>query len=81
MAVRDSLHKSKLTRFRKWLQRDGWAIQRPKSIYEVLRATKADHDTMVIYVRDDALEHLSVPSKWLSTVRRFISYDKGNSRD
>ena len=76
MARRDLLHLSKLTDFSHWLISQGWTIREPKGDYEVLRATKPGYDTLIIWSKMDAKEHLSVPDKWVSTVRKFIKSDK-----
>ena len=78
MAVRELLHKSKLARFSGWLTDQGWTIQEPKGEYEVLRATKPKQDTLIIWSRMEAKEHLSVPDKWVPTVRKFIKSDRGS---
>ncbi len=40
MANRNTLHRSKLDGFKRWLEQDGWDLQPAKGDYEVLRARK-----------------------------------------
>ena len=76
MAERCLLHQNKLELLKWWLSSRGYEIQTPKGIYEVLRAKK-DKDTVVIFKKDNAKEHLSVQQKdhWL--IRQFIRETKG----
>lgn len=61
MANRHTLHISKLDSFREWLVKDGWEIEEPKGIYEVLRARKSGRkNPLIVYRKADAKEHLSL---------------------
>ena len=61
MADRRRLHISKLEDFKEWLVKDGWEIEEPKGVWEVLRARKAGRQNpLIIYTKADAKEHLSV---------------------
>lgn len=40
MANRNTLHRSKLDGFKRWLEQDGWDLQPAKGDYEVLRAAR-----------------------------------------
>ena len=71
MAERCLLHKNKLEHFKWWLSSRGYAIQPVKGMYEVLRAKK-DHDTVIVYERNKAKEHLTVQQKDYQLVRQFI---------
>lgn len=71
MAERCLLHKNKLELFKWWLSSRGYDIQPVKGLYEVLRAKK-DHDTVIVYERNKAKEHLTVQQKDYQLVRRFI---------
>ena len=73
MANRSTLHISKLEEFKKWLVKDGWEIEEPKGIYEVLRARKRGRQNpLIVYKKADAKEHLSVMDRDSSVVLAFI---------
>ena len=71
MAERCLLHQSKLEKFREWISLKGYEVIPTKSIYEVLRAKK-DKDTVIIYKKSYAKEHLTVQQKDYHLVREFI---------
>ena len=71
MAERCLLHQNKLDLLKWWLSSRGYEIQATKGIYEVLRAKK-DKDTVVIFKKDGAKEHLSVQQKDHKLIRQFI---------
>ena len=71
MAERCLLHKNKLEHFKWWLSSRGYEIQPVKGLYEVLRAKK-DRDTVIVYHRNEAKEHLTVQQKDYHLVRQFI---------
>lgn len=76
MAARALLHKNKLGGFESWLKRQDYIIlNTSQNPYEVLRARK-DKDTVVVYCKDAAKEHLSVMSKDCALIRRFIKQNK-----
>ena len=75
MAERCLLHKNKLELLKWWLTTRKYEIQQPKSIYEVLRA-KTDNDTIIIFKKDRAKEHLTVQQKDYKLVRQFIKETK-----
>ena len=59
MANRHTLHISKLEDFKEWLVKDGWEIEEPKGIYEVLRARKyGRQNPLIVYTKADVKEHL-----------------------
>lgn len=73
MATRALLHIDKLKDLENWLEDEGYMIlATSKNPYEVLRAVKGK-DTVIIYVKAKAKEHLSVMDKDYSLIRRFIS--------
>lgn len=73
MANRHTLHISKLEDFKKWLVKDGWEIEEPKGIYEVLRARKLGRkNPLIIYTKSDAKEHLSLMDRDSSVVGAFL---------
>lgn len=77
MADRCTLHKDKLEAFKEWLAKDGWTLQEPKGIYEVLRARKPDRkNPLIIYARADAKMHLSIADKDYGVFKAFISSTK-----
>ena len=71
MAERCLLHKNKLHQFQVWLESKGYTIFPCKGLYEVLRARKGK-DTVIIYERNSAKEHLTVQQKDYGLVRQFI---------
>ena len=73
MANRHTLHISKLEDFKKWLVKDGWEIEEPKGIYEVLRARKAGKkNPLIVYTKADAKEHLSLMDRDSGVVGAFL---------
>lgn len=79
MAERCLLHKNKLELFEWWLASRGYDIQPVKGLYEVLRAKK-DSDTVIVYERNKAKEHLTVQQKDYHLVRQFITETKDLQR-
>ena len=72
MATRNILHISKLQEFEDFLETKGYMIvATSKNTYEVLRAQK-DGDTVIVYQKKDAKEHLSTMDKDYHLVREFI---------
>lgn len=72
MAARALLHKSKLKELETWLEKQGYVILTANGdSCEVLRAKK-DKDTVIIYRKLAAKEHLSVMDKNYALIRRFI---------
>ena len=72
MATRSILHISKLQEFEDFLETKGYMIvATSKNPYEVLRAQK-DGDTVIVYQKKDAKEHLSTMDKDYHLVREFI---------
>lgn len=72
MATRDLLHESKLKAFELFLVNKGYVIvETSNNPYEVLRAKK-DKDTVIIYKKARAKEHLSVMDKDVKLVYEFI---------
>lgn len=73
MANRHTLHISKLEDFKKWLVKDGWKIEEPKGVYEVLRARKQGRENpLIIYTKADAKEHLSIMDRDSGIVGAFL---------
>ena len=73
MANRHTLHISKLEDFKEWLVKDGWEIEEPKGIYEVLRARKQGRQNpLIIYTKADAKEHLSIMDRDSGIVGAFL---------
>lgn len=71
MAERCLLHQNKLELFKWWLTTKGYELLSTKGIYEVLRA-KNGKNTVIIFKKDRAKEHLSVQQKDYKLVRQFI---------
>ena len=60
-------------RFKKWLVKDGWAIEEPKGIYEVLRARKhGRQNPIIVYTKADAKEHLSIMDRDSGIIGAFL---------
>lgn len=79
MATRNILHVSKLQEFEDFLESKGYMIvATSKNPYEVLRAQK-DGDTVVVYKKKDAKEHLSTMDKDYHLVREFIKGQRKQS--
>ena len=73
MANRYTLHKNSLEDFQSWLVADGWETEKPKGIYEVLRARKAGRQQpLIVYTKADAKEHLTVMDRDLEIVGAFL---------
>ncbi|OUO78170.1 hypothetical protein B5F53_11520 [Blautia sp. An249] len=72
MATRSILRISELQAFEGFLESKGYMIlATSKNPYEVLRAKK-DGDTVIVYQKKDAKEHLSTMDKDYPLVREFI---------
>ena len=71
MAERCLLHQNKLELLKWWLSSRGYEIQSTKGMYEVLRAKK-DKDTVIVFRKNGAKEHLSVQQKDYKLIRQFI---------
>lgn len=79
MATRNILHISKLQEFEDFLETKGYMIvATSKNPYEVLRAQK-DGDTVIVYQKKDAKEHLSTMDKDYRLVREFIKGQRKQS--
>ena len=79
MATRNILHISKLHEFENFLETRGYMIvATSKNPYEVLRAQK-DGDTVIVYKKKDAKEHLSTMDKDYHLVREFIKSQRKQS--
>ena len=83
MANRSTLAVSQLEDFKKWLETDGWVIQKPKSFWEVLRAIKQDRKRpLIVYKRTDTnngtkLVHYTVDDRDMGVVWAFLKACKG----
>ena len=79
MATRNILHVSKLQEFKDFLETKGYMIvATSKNPYEVLRARK-DGDTVIVYKKRGAKEHLSTMDKDYRLVREFIKSQRKQS--
>ena len=73
MANRHTLHISKLEDFKEWLVKDGWEIEEPKGIWEVLRARKSGRQNpLIVYRKADAKENLSIMDRDSGVVGAFL---------
>lgn len=76
MATRNILSINKLSKFEDFLERKGYMILgTSRNPYEVLRAKK-DSDTVIVYQKKEAKEHLSTMDKDYHLVREFIKEQK-----
>ena len=76
MAERCLLHKNKLDLLKWWLSSKGYEMQLTKGECEVLRAKK-DRNTVIIFEKIGAKEHLTVQQKDHRLIRQFIRETKG----
>lgn len=78
MANRNTLAVTKLEDFTVWLVSDGWRVQEPKGLYEVLRATKEGRKhPLIVYWRNDTncgkeLVHYTVADRDSGVVGAYI---------
>ena len=80
MATRNILHISKLQEFEDFLEHKGYMIvATSKNPYEVLRVQK-DGDTVIVYQKKDAKEHLSTMDKDYRLVLEFIKEQRKQSK-
>lgn len=80
MTTRNILHISKLTEFEQFLEDKGYMIfATSKNPFEVLRAKK-DRDTVIVYKKSNAKEHLSTIDKDYHLVREFIKSQRHQTR-
>lgn len=76
MATRNILSINELSKFEDFLERKGYMILgTSRNPYEVLRAKK-DSDTVIVYQKKEAKEHLSTMDKDYHLVREFIKEQK-----
>lgn len=81
MATRNILHINKLSEFEDFIERKGYMIlATSKNPYEVLRAKK-DSDTVIVYQKKGAKEHLSTMDKDYHLVREFIKTQKSDEKN
>lgn len=81
MATRNILHINKLSEFEDFIERKGYMIlATSKNPYEVLRAKK-DSDTVIVYQKNGAKEHLSTMDKDYHLVREFIKTQKSDEKN
>lgn len=84
MATRDLLAISKKEKLEDWLENKGYMILATKSPYEAIRCVKDDEsgkDTIIIYKKAHAKEHLSVMDKDYKLIREFIKENKKNEQN
>ena len=78
MANRHLLAVNKLEDFKQWLIRNGWHIEEPKNIYEVLRARKeSEKYPFIAYQKiKDNLVHLSLSDYNVKFVKQYLRGNK-----
>ena len=79
MAERCLLHQNKLDLLKWWLSSKGYEIQATKGDFEVLRAVKGK-DTVIIFRKLGAKEHLTVQQKDDKLIRQFIRETRGGKK-
>lgn len=80
MAIRNILSINKLDEFEDFLESKGYMILAiSKNPYEVLRAKK-DSDTVIVYQKKGAKEHLSTMDKDYHLVQEFIKIQKSDKK-
>lgn len=80
MATRNILSINKIHEFEDFLESKGYMIlATSKNPYEVLRAKKAN-DTVIVYQKKEAKEHLSTMDKDYHLVREFIKSQKSDEK-
>lgn len=72
MAKRSLLHRSKLAGFEKWLVAKGYELQKTKSVHEILRANVRTKHPLVIYIKADAIDYLTVMNRDEWIVRKYL---------
>lgn len=77
MAIRSRclLAINKLDDFKKWLVEDGWDIEEPKGLYEVVRAKKSKR-WLLIHQRMYAKQHVTVMEKDFGVVWKYLKSRK-----
>lgn len=82
MANRHLLAVNKLEDFKQWLIRNGWHIEEPKNIYEVLRARKeSEKYPFIAYTRaKNNLVHLSLSDYNTKIVRQYLNWRENNEK-
>lgn len=81
MANRALIKKNKVEDFKGWLQEDGWQIEQPKGMYEVVRARKEGRRPLIVYSRDNkGNEHICVQRRDEGIVRAYIRDRKREAR-
>lgn len=79
MATRNLLHKSHLEEFKEWLIKGGYQIHEPKTIYEVLRASRGGA-WLIVYQKSGNKEHYTVRDVDYSAVRRFLRWRQDHGK-
>lgn len=73
------LHKSKLNDFKIWLTKKGWYAIGAKGDYEVLRMRHLIYGILLIYDRNNAIEHYTTYGIGNRLVRQYIKDKKCKS--
>lgn len=77
MANRNTLHKSRLSEFRAWLQKQGYVVLKPKGTFEVLRwENRIGKPMPILFDRSDALEHYTSNDAAFPFVKQFLRTKK-----
>ena len=71
MANRNTLPSSAVEEFKKWLGESGWAIEKTKDYYEVVRARRGKR-TLIVYQRLGEHQHLTLQDKDVGVAKSFL---------
>ena len=74
------LNKSKLNEIKEWLKSIGGKNEKTKCDYEVLRMRHPDHEILLIYDRNNAVEHYTTFGIGSRLVRQWIHKRDKNKR-
>ena len=81
MAEKRLLHIKKLSKFKNWLLSEGWRIEEPKNIYEVLRAKKEGRGVpLLVFAKKGNNHFLIVADRGNKTIDAFINSQKINKK-
>ncbi|MCM3632883.1 hypothetical protein [Paenibacillus camelliae] len=79
MAIRNRLHVKHLDKFKDWLVKDGWKLEKANSMsFEVVRARKGKR-VAVFYYTTRSEEHLSYEDKHNGIISQFLREVKANA--
>lgn len=80
MVNRSVLHKSKLSDFTKWLDKEHISWDWGQAQFEVLRIYKTGKPPLILYKKHEPTAHVSVPEKAMHFVYKFLREAKRNEK-